>query len=194
MRNYLSILIIVSLPVFTGCSSREDEGVTMSTATTGQIVFSGGHETDPVDHGRPVVLIGNALGVTPEVFRDAFSGVSPSESGPPSPSHAQANKQILMDKLGPHGVTNERLDEVSDFYRYRPQSGDVWTHKPAVATATIKDGTVTGFKLADGGYGYSTPPKVQIAGHEGVEVKAELEFTSDLKTNGRVKTLTMITK
>jgi hypothetical protein len=31
--------------------------------------FSGGHETDPRDHGRPVVLVAAALKVRPEVFR-----------------------------------------------------------------------------------------------------------------------------
>ena len=164
----------------------------MSTAKPGQVVFTGGHETDAVDHGRPVVLIASALDVTPEVFRDAFSGVTPSKVGPPSPSQARANKQVLMEKLGPLGVTNERLDEVSNFYRYRPQAGELWSHKPAVATATITDGKVTGFTIIDGGYGYSTPPKVQIAGHQGVRVEAELEFTTDLETNGRVKTLSII--
>jgi hypothetical protein len=164
----------------------------MSKATPGQLVFSDGHETDRGDHGRPVVLIANALGVTPAVFRDAFSGVTPATIGPPSPSHAQANKKILMKKLGPHGVTNERLDKVSDFYRYRPQAGELWKHKPAVATATITDGKVTGFDIVDGGYGYSTHPKIQIAGHEKVKVKAEIEFTSDLTTNGRIKSLTIV--
>jgi len=164
----------------------------MSQATTRKIIITDGHETIPIDHGRPVELIANALGVTPEVFRDAFSGVTPAENGPPSPSHAKANKQILMNKLGPYGVTNEQLDEVSDFYRYRPQSGEIWQHKPAVATATIKNGEVTGISIVDGGFGYSTPPNIQITGHEGVRVKAEIEFTSDLKTNGRIKTLTII--
>ena len=164
----------------------------MSSASNGQVVFTNGHETNPVDHGRPVGLIASALGVKTEVFRDAFSGVTPAKNGPPSPFHAKANKKILMDKLGPHGVTNERLDEVSNFYRYRPQSGELWKHKPAVATATITDGKVTGFNIIDGGYGYSTPPKVQIAGYEDVRVEAELEFTTDLKTNGRVKSLTVI--
>lgn len=97
-----------------------------------------------------------------------------------------------MDKLAPHGVTNERLDEVSNFYRYRPQSGELWNHKPAKATATIKDGKVVGFKILDEGFGYSTPPNVQIAGYENVRVKAEIEFTADLKTNGRIKTLTVV--
>ncbi len=41
------------------------------------VTFSGGHETDPKDHGRPVVLVAAALNVKPEVFRKAFSGVTP---------------------------------------------------------------------------------------------------------------------
>ena len=134
--SHLLIVIVFLLGIF-GCSSGENSGVPISKATAGQIIFSDGHETDPVDHGRPVVLIGHAFGVTPEIFRDAFSGVTAARNGAPSQSHAQANKRILMRKLGRHGVTNKRLDEVSDFYRYRPQSEELWKHKPAVATAMI---------------------------------------------------------
>lgn len=43
------------------------------------VVFSGGHETVGVDHGRPVVLIAAALGVKDEVFREAFSHVHPAD-------------------------------------------------------------------------------------------------------------------
>ena len=31
------------------------------------VQFTGGHDTDPVDQGRPVVLIAAALGVEPEI-------------------------------------------------------------------------------------------------------------------------------
>ena len=41
------------------------------------LTFSGGHDTDPQDHGRPVVLVAAGLGVKPEVFREAFRGVTP---------------------------------------------------------------------------------------------------------------------
>ena len=56
------------------------------------LVFSGGTDTDPRDRGRPVVLVANGLGVTPEVFRDAFSGVHPAgpNSGGPTPDEARA--------------------------------------------------------------------------------------------------------
>ena len=40
------------------------------------VKFSGEHELGPNDYGRPVPLLAAALGVTPEVFRKAFSGVT----------------------------------------------------------------------------------------------------------------------
>ena len=69
-------------------------------APAGTVVFRGGYETDPRDKGRPVVLIASALGVKPEVFRDAFSKVKPARNGQPTPEHARANKQVLDAYLG----------------------------------------------------------------------------------------------
>src|SRR6478736_1641922 len=65
------------------------------------VVFSGGYDTDPRDKGRPVVLVAGALGVTPEVFRDAFSRVHPAGPGRGGPTReeAQANKAVLMSAL-----------------------------------------------------------------------------------------------
>src|SRR6185503_1032034 len=103
------------------------------------ITFTGGHDTDPRDRGRPVVLVAAGLGVKPEVFREAFSGVTPSKNGPPSGAQARQNKAALLKVLGPLGVTNERLDEVSDFYRYQPQRGDLWRHTPAKAFAILEE-------------------------------------------------------
>jgi len=51
-----------------------------------------------------------------------------------------------MDALGPYGITSERLDEVSNQYRYPPGPGYVWKHVPACATAMLTDGKITGFK------------------------------------------------
>ncbi|MCA9080864.1 MAG: hypothetical protein KDA58_09910 [Planctomycetaceae bacterium] len=192
MRNSLMMALLALLPVLVACSRQDAGHVAAVKPSAGQVVFRGGYETNPVDHGRPVGLIANALGVAPEVFRDAFSGVNPAKGGSPSASRVSANKQVLMEKLNPHGVTNERLDEVSNFYRYRPQAGELWSHKPASATATISEGKVTAITIVDGGYGYSTPPEVEIAGYEDVRIEAELEFTTDLKTNGRVKALTIL--
>lgn len=161
-------------------------------AKPGQVLFSGGYDTDPVDHGRPVVLIASALGVKSEVFRDAFSNVRPARGGGPTAEQARANKKVLMDALGKYGITNDRLDEVSNFYRYNAAAGEVWRRTPASATAIIKDGKVTGFTITNAGAGYTTPPKVTVAGYGDVQVKAALEFTKDFATNGRVSSLTIV--
>src|SRR4051812_47520904 len=79
------------------------------------VTFTGGHDTDPRDGGRPVVLVAAGLGVPPEVFREAFRGVTPARNGRPSAEEARRNKEALMKVLGPRGVTNDRLDEVSNY-------------------------------------------------------------------------------
>ena len=161
------------------------------SAPTGEVVIIGGHDTDPRDQGRPVALIAAALGVEDQVFRDAFSGVSPARGGDPTAARAHANKQVLMDALGPHGVTNERLDEVSNFYRYQPQAGGLWRHTPAQATAVIENGKVVAIKLTNPGAGYTVPPEVIVAGYD-VQVQAKLEFGADLQKNGQISTLTIV--
>jgi len=61
------------------------------------VVFSGGHETDPRDHGRPVVLIASALGVSSNVFREAFSQVHPADPiVGPTGDEARKNKSALL--------------------------------------------------------------------------------------------------
>lgn len=157
-----------------------------ATESAGTVQIRGGYETDPRDHGRPVVLIAAALGVEDQVFRDAFSRVTPARDGHPSPALAQRNKQVLMDALSRHGITNDRLDEVSNFYRYQPQRGDVWRHQPARVTAVFDNGKVTGFKIVDAGYGYTTPPRISLAGYGSVRVEAELGFSQDFRKNGRL--------
>jgi hypothetical protein len=124
--------------------------------------FSGGHDTDPKDGGRPCGLIAAALGVKTEVFREAFSGVTPAKGRGPSGEEARRNKDALLKVLGPHGITNDRLDEVSNFYRYRPQNGELWQHKEAQAHALIENGQITKIVITDPGFGYSTPPKVKL--------------------------------
>lgn len=157
------------------------------------VVFTGGYETDPRDHGRPVVLIAAALGVKPEVFRDAFSGVHPAGPGRGGPTREEArtNKAALMSVLGKYGITNERLDEVSNYYRYPPGSRDLWKHRPAVAMALVKDGVVTAFEITDGGAGYTTPPSVSIPGMKDVAIKVELTFGKKLETNGSVSAISL---
>src|SRR5205823_915861 len=105
--------------------------------------FTGGHETDPQDHGRPVALIAAALGVPAEVFRAAFRNVRPAPAGQePEPGQVRQNKEALLRALGPYGVTNERLDTVSNYYRYNRSRGEMWPTAPATADATVRNGVV----------------------------------------------------
>ena len=157
--------------------------------TKGTVVFHGGYETDRRDGGRPVVLIAAALGVESQVFRDAFSGVRPSRNGPPSGEQARANKQVLMAALAKYGVSNDRLDEVSDYYRYRPEGGELWKHVPAEAKSRIENGEVVGIELTRAGSGYSSTPRIEIVGYPNAHVDVTLEYGSDLSTNGRVETM-----
>ncbi|MGB8353603.1 MAG: hypothetical protein WCD79_06935 [Chthoniobacteraceae bacterium] len=155
------------------------------------VVFSGGHETDRRDHGRPVVLVASALGVTSDVFRDAFSHVHPAGpgSGGPTDGEARENKAALMSALGKFGVTDERLNEVSNFYRYPPGSRELWRHKDAVANALVQNGVVTGYEIVSGGYGYTTPPSVTVAGVNGPVPKVEIAFGKDFQANGSVSVI-----
>jgi hypothetical protein len=153
------------------------------------VMFSGGHETDPKDHGRPVVLIAAALNVKPELFRKAFSDVTPARGRGPMGHEARRNKEALMKVLGPFKVTNDRLDEVSDYYRYRPQAGELWPTKPANAYAVVDEGKIKRVVVTEPGAGYSSPPKLTVKGFENVRLDAKLKFTTDLKKNGGVESI-----
>ena len=116
------------------------------------VVFSGGHETDPRDRGRPVVLIAAALGVPSDVFREAFRHVRPAPAGTaPDPRQVRENKAALLDALGPYGITNKRLDTVSDYYRYVRRRGKLWPTKPASAYALVREGKIVSFVVTNGG-------------------------------------------
>ena len=158
------------------------------------IQFAGGHETDRRDRGRPAVLVAAGLGVSPELLREAFRGVTPARGGPHSRAQAQRNKRALLKVLAPHGVTNERLDEVSDYYRYRPERGELWRYRPAQAQAIVKDGHVTRIEITEAGAGYSSPPKATIQGFETTPLEVKLHFDKDLETNGSVKAIEIVTK
>lgn len=157
------------------------------------VTFSGGHETVPVDHGRPVVLLAAALGVKDEVFREGFSHVHPvgPGSGGPTGAEARANKAALMNALGKFGITDERLNAVSNFYRYPPGRGGVWKNQPATANALVRNGAVIGYEITSGGYGYTTPPTVSVPGFAGAVAKVELAFGKDFETNGSVSAITV---
>lgn len=187
----LPCTLILAFTALAGSLAQAQPAALPAGVTRVPVTFSGGHDTDPRDHGRPVILVGSALGVTAEIFRDAFSGVHPAGPGKGGPSReeAQANKRVLMDKLGKHGITNNRLDEVSNFYRYPPGSRGLWKHTAAVANALVKDGVVTGFEIVSGGAGYTTPPTVTVPGVSGVQAKVELAFGKNFETNGSVSAI-----
>ncbi len=153
------------------------------------IKFTGGHETDRRDGGRPVVLVAAGLGVSAELFREAFRGVTPARGGPPSRAQAQRNKRALLKVLGPHGVTNDRLDEVSDYYRYRPERGEFWRAREAWAQAIVKDGRIVRIEVTDSGAGYSSVPKAIINGFETTPLQVKLHFDKEFETNGSIETI-----
>jgi len=180
MRPFFVILFLVS--VFSHAQNHSD-------ITRVPVVFSGGHEADPRDHGRPVVLIAGALGVPPEVFREAFSRVHPAspEKGPVQ-AEAQANKAVLLAKLGKYGVTNERLDQVSDYYRYVASRHELWPTQPAVAYAMVRSGEIVGYEIVDGGAGYCSEPAITVPGFHRQAV-AELAFGKVFEKNGSIRSI-----
>jgi|GEM_PF-1045704 len=175
-------------------SSGDLTTVTTTEDGTVSVTVSGGYETDPQDHGRPVVLIAAALGVPTEVFREAFSGVTPAElsSGGPTAQEAQSNKAALLKVLAPYGITNDRLDEVSDYYRYNGQQSQTWKIVPATATAIVKDGVVTGIAITNPGSGYSSAPTITIKSPNGTTTaKATISYSKDFAKNGSLSSITL---
>ncbi len=161
-----------------------------------EVTFTGGHETDPRDHGRPDVLIAAALGVPTEVFREAFSHVTPAAGGrEPEPEQVRRNKQALLQALGPYGIGNDRIDEVSNYYRYsRGRGEELWRTTPAAAYATVRDGVIVGFTITNPGSGYSSAPLVSIAGMPGVKISAKLAFGKEFNRNGSIALLSISTE
>ena len=166
--------------------------LTVAAAAPGErriaVTFAGGYETDPQDGGRPVALVAGALGIKPAVFRAAFSGVRPAHDRRPTPDEARRNKAVLLETLGPYGVTNDRLDEVSDHYRYRPERGERWPTRPARAMAVVVDGKIVRFEIVDPGEGYSSPPKVAVPGYP-TAARVELRFDRAFGKNGSVRAI-----
>lgn len=156
--------------------------------------FSGGHEIGDRDFGRPVVLIAHSLGVQPDDFRKAFSGVTPARGGRPSKDEVHRNKAALMKVLEPLGVSNERLDEVSNYYRFRPRNGELWKNIPARGYAVVENGVVTDIVITESGSGYCSPPQVTFKGAADIVLQASLSFSRDLKTNGAIESVKVAEK
>lgn len=172
--------------------AENSKSTTMTKSKSGDVQLHDGYQTDPRDGGRPVGLIASALEVDEQIFRIAFSEVRPARGGPPSEATKRANKKILMDALSPHGVTDERLNEVSNFYRYRPEAGEMWTHRAAKINAVIENGQVTDFVVEDPGFGYLCEPKVSVVGYPEVQVQVSIAFDRDLHRNGRIESLELV--
>ena len=159
------------------------------------VEIRGGHETDPRDMGRPVVLVANGLGVQPEVFREAFSHVHPAPGGEaPDPEQVHRNKDALLSALGRYGITNEGLDLVSNYYRYQPQRGELWTHRDAKVVAEMSHGKVTGFRIVDAGAGYSSAPQITVPGHPEAKAQVTIGFSRDLRKNGAITAVKLVTR
>jgi len=184
MRSFLAAFLL-AVPLLASAQPAPAPGTTQVP-----VVFTGGHDTVGVDHGRPIILIAAALNVPPEVFRQAFSGVHPAQrDGGPTDAEARANKQVLMTALSPYGVTDDRLNQVSNYYRYRRDKGEMWKTVPATAYATVSNGVVTGFTVTNPGSGYSSPPTISLQGMDDPHVVATLSFGTDFASNGSIKAI-----
>jgi len=184
-RLILVVLIALSVSAYPAAQAKSIDG-----AIRVPVVITGGHDTAPRDRGRPVDLVAGALGVPPEVFREAFSHVHPAPAGMrPTQSEVRANKDALLDALGRYGVTNDRLDEVSNYYRYVRSRGEMWPTTEATAYALVKHGVVVAYVVTNGGSGYSSPPEISVPSVPGATGTAHLTFSSDFDRNGSISSI-----
>lgn len=166
-------------------------GTVFAEETQVPVMFAGGHEIGRGDFGRPVTLIAAALGVKSDVFREAFSGVTPAKGRGPSGDEARRNKDALMKVLRPHGITNDRLDEVSNYYRFRPQNGGLWPTSAAKAYAVVEDGKIKKIVVTEPGSGYCSTPAATVQGTD-MTLKVTLKYSTELKKNGGVDAIEIV--
>ncbi|MEP6985895.1 MAG: hypothetical protein ABI970_09865 [Chloroflexota bacterium] len=96
--------------------------------------------------------------------------------------------------LAPYGITNEKLDEVSNYYRYKGSLGQTWPQTKAVAAAVVVDGKLTGLNITNAGAGYTSVPKVVVRlGNVTYTGVATLLYTDDFKTNGSITSISLKT-
>jgi hypothetical protein len=178
-----SILIMLFAALMTNTSRAEETKV--------PVTFSGGHELSKNDFGRPINLMAAGLGVKPDEFRKAFSGVTPARGRGPTGAEQRRNKEALMKVLAPLGVTNDRMDEVANYYRFRPQNGELWPTKNAEAYALVDDGKIKKIVVTEPGSGYNTPPKATIGGFKSIRLEAKIKYDINLKKNGGIEEVTL---
>ena len=185
-----SLAALALVLLLAGCTVSTGTATDASQTTDVTVTIDGGLETDPIDGGRPVVLVAAALGVPTEVFREAFSGVTPAGAGEePDSAQVALNKQALLDVLAPYGITNEQLDAASNFYRYNGSAGETWRHEAATAVAVVTDGVVTRVTITNPGYGYSSTPTVTLS--TGQHATATLAFGQDTAANGSISGISL---
>lgn len=188
MKSIAKVTLAITVGVLIAAEGAVGMGTGQSIKENSiRLTITGGHTTDPRDHGRPVALVAGALGVTSEVFRQAFSHVIPAPQGEePNPDQVSRNKAALLSALGKYGVTNDRLDEVSNRYRYREAFGEIWSQRPAKIFAILNGARLVKIKIVDHGAGYTSPPKLEVSGHPELRPVATLKFSPDLETNGSI--------
>jgi hypothetical protein len=155
------------------------------------VTLVGGFVIGANDYGRPVPLYASMLGVSPAVFRRAFSGVYPDAAHDPTSVQQQDNKAALMSVLAAYQITNDELDRVANYYRFNSVAGQTWPHRQARAEAVVENGRVTSIRVLDGGAGYTTAPAGVIAGQPSAAAVARVVFTTSFATNGHIGTITL---
>jgi hypothetical protein len=182
--------------VAAGCSAGSNKSAGTSTSTSRSarssvtVSISGGLQTVAGDGGRPIVLVAALLGVSPAVFRRAFSGVTPAQLGVgPTTEEAQRNKAALLSVLAPYDITNDELDAASNTYRYDGAAGQSWPHTAASAVAIVSNGVVTAIKVTIGGSGYTSPPTITLS--DGQTATATLTYGPVAASNGSITAITV---
>ena len=188
----MKLLLLAVLLGFTTLAWAQSPSAPADGTSSVKVRFVGGFDTEGEDRGRPVILIASALNVAPQVFRDVFKGVLPAGPGQrPQEADVRKNKQVLLEGLSKYGVTDDRLNKVSNYYRYRRDSGEIWKHVDAEAVATVKDGAVIAVTVTNPGSGYSSPPIVTVPGIAKVNATVILSYDTDLDKNGSIKSITI---
>lgn len=170
--------LVLSMLGLSGCSGTPPRVVA--------VTFTGGFELAANDYGRPVPLYASMLGVSPNTFRQAFSGVRPDAGHDPSAAEQTANKSALLSVLVSYDVTNEQLDRVANYYRFDSTRGGTWPNRAASAEATVVDGRVVSVRITDAGVGYTQAPQVSIDGFPQTVTAAQVAFTTSFETNGHI--------
>lgn len=56
------------------------------------------------------------------------------------------------------------------------------------------EGAITGFKVVDGGAGYSSVPTISVAGHPEIKAVATVIYGKDLSKNGSISKVELVKK